>query len=220
MSTEKSPRRKRLTAEERRSEIVAAAARIGTDEGLERITLRRVAQEVDVRSGLINHYFPEVEALVATAFAHAVSAETPRLFSDDVDDPAERMVAFLDHTLAPESREIGRLWLNARNVSRYNASLRHAVTEQEQANNARLVRLIEDGVAAGAFTCDQPTRTALLLLVLVDALTGYSNEETTATTPLVAELVFATAEKELGLAPDSLASRSTQLPAVMAAAPA
>lgn len=212
VTSETSPRRKRLTAEERRAEIVAAAARIAVDDGLERITLRSVAEAIGVRSGLINHYFPEVDALVSEAFESVVSSERGRLFRQDDPDAEQRMLSFLDHTLAPESREIGRLWLNARNVSRYNQTLRHAVTAQERVNNGLLVALIESGVEQGAFSCEQPSRAALLILVLVDALIGYSNEETTESTPLVAELVFATAEKELGLAPGSLSTRSAQLP--------
>lgn len=212
MSTKTSPIRKRLSADERRAEIAEAAARIGIGEGLERITLRSVAEAIGVRPGLIHHYFPEAEGLVATAFSHAAAAERPRLFRDDVEDTPSRMVAFLDQTMDPESLEVGRLWLNARNLSRYNASLRHALAVEEQENNSRLVALIEAGVEDGSFVCEQPARSALLVLILVDALTGYSNEEGTESTPLVAPLIFATAEKELGLPPGSLSSRSTQLP--------
>ena len=50
-----SAKRSYLSAPERRAEIVAAAASIGIEEGLERITLRSVAEKVGVRPGVQPH---------------------------------------------------------------------------------------------------------------------------------------------------------------------
>lgn len=65
----------RKSAAERRGEIVAAAARVGLREGLECVTRQRIADELGVQPGLIHHYFPVVEELVAEAFTSATTAE-------------------------------------------------------------------------------------------------------------------------------------------------
>lgn len=205
--TESKPTRSYLSAAERRAEIAAAAARIGIEEGLERITLRRVAEAVGVRPGLISHYYPEAEGLVATAFVHATNDESDALFIHDESRSAtERMADFLDRAFSPESAELSRLWLNARNLSRYNEALRHAVSGQETANRRRLMALVTTGVESGEFRCERIERAAILILILVDSLTAYANEERTDATPLVAPIVYATTERELGLAPGTLSS--------------
>ncbi|WP_449341177.1 TetR family transcriptional regulator, partial [Streptomyces canarius] len=75
MSSSVQRKRVRKDPAARRAEIVAAAAAVALTEGLECVTLRRIAEELDVRPGLISHYFPSVEDLVAEAFADAATAE-------------------------------------------------------------------------------------------------------------------------------------------------
>ena len=66
--------KKRKPPAERREEIVAAASRLAVEEGLERLTLRRVAEALGVVPGLVNHYFPVAEDLAAAAFGFAAAA--------------------------------------------------------------------------------------------------------------------------------------------------
>lgn len=198
-----------LSAPERRAEIVAAAARIGVEEGLERITLRRVAEAVGVRPGLINHYFPEAESLVADAFVHSTLAERGLLFAHGTEDSAAtRLTALLERAFDAQNSEMSRLWLNARNLSRYNEALRHAVSAQETSNRDLLTELILAGIEAGEFRSERPDDSALLILILLDALSGYSNDELTEVTPLVAPVIRASTERELGLAPGALSPRT------------
>lgn len=210
--TQSKTTRSYLSAAERRAEIADAAARIGIEEGLERITLRRVAESVGVRPGLISHYYPEAEGLVATAFVHATDDESDALFvHDETRAPVERMAGFLARAFSPESAELSRLWLNARNLSRYNGALRQALTAQETANRRRLMALVSEGVEAGEFRCDDIERSVILILILVDSLTAYANEERSDATPLVAPVVYATTERELGLAPGALGGHTAEV---------
>ncbi|MFB6479871.1 TetR/AcrR family transcriptional regulator [Streptomyces virginiae] len=75
MSSSVQRKRIRKSPEARRAEIVETAAAVALAEGLECLTLRRIADELDVRPGLISHYFPSVEDLVAEAFGTAAGAE-------------------------------------------------------------------------------------------------------------------------------------------------
>lgn len=67
--------RTRKAPAERRHEIIRAAARVGLAEGLECVTLRRIADELGVQPGLVGHYFPAADTLVADAFTSATMAE-------------------------------------------------------------------------------------------------------------------------------------------------
>lgn len=59
--------------------MVDAAASVALAEGLEGIALRRIGERLDVRPGLVGHYFPVVDELVAEAFGQAVGAELDTL---------------------------------------------------------------------------------------------------------------------------------------------
>ena len=65
----------RLDPAARREQILAATLRLVARDGFARVTLRDVAAEVGVVHGLIRHYFPTREQLVAAAFDAAVLAE-------------------------------------------------------------------------------------------------------------------------------------------------
>ncbi|MFJ6939796.1 TetR/AcrR family transcriptional regulator [Streptomyces sp. NPDC101132] len=79
MSSSVPRKRVRKSPEARRAEIVEAATAVALAEGLECVTLRRIADELTVRPGLISHYFPSAEELVAEAFGTAATAELDRL---------------------------------------------------------------------------------------------------------------------------------------------
>ena len=67
--------RSRKRPSERRAEIVREAAGIALTDGLERITLRAVAERLGVRPGLITHYFPVAEDLVIAEIGRASCRE-------------------------------------------------------------------------------------------------------------------------------------------------
>ncbi|MGV9355968.1 TetR/AcrR family transcriptional regulator [Streptomyces misionensis] len=79
MSSSVQRKRIRKDPAARRAEIVTTAAAVALAEGLECVTLRRIGEELAVRPGLISHYFPSAEELVAEAFGHAATAELDRL---------------------------------------------------------------------------------------------------------------------------------------------
>ncbi|AUG76668.1 TetR family transcriptional regulator [Kitasatospora sp. MMS16-BH015] len=195
------PKRVRKTPEARRAEIVAAAAAIALTEGLECITVRRIADELAVRPGLISHYFPAVEDLVAEAFGVAATAELDELIpaGEAPGSALERLARFLSLTQGERYDSTGRLWLNARYLSRQRPVLRERVGHQEGRWRERLTGLIEEGVAAGLFRTEDPLVTAVQILVVLDGLGVHVNTDRSGHPPAVADLAAVTAERELGL---------------------
>ncbi|MFD9902805.1 TetR/AcrR family transcriptional regulator [Streptomyces sp. NPDC059063] len=193
----------------RRAEIVAAAAGVALREGLECITLRRIAEELDVRPGLISHYFPAVEDLVAEAYGTAAGRELDELLPADRAGAGatEHLARFFARATGDAYDDLSRLWLNARHLSRYRPTLRARVTVQEAAWRDRFEGLIRDGVERGEFHTDDPVLTAVQILVVLDGLGMLVNSGDTADDPPeIRSLPIITAERELGLPPGTLSA--------------
>jgi AcrR family transcriptional regulator len=185
----------------RRAEIVDAAAGVALSEGLECVTLRRIAEELAVRPGLISHYFPSAEDLVAEAFGSAASAEIDVLLPEERPEgtPAEHLARFLARTTGEAYDAVSRLWINARHLSRYREVLRERVAVQEAAWRARLEGLIRQGVESGEFRTADPLVTTLQILVVLDGLGVDVNVGDEDLPEAVTRMAFLIAERELGL---------------------
>ncbi|MFJ6997499.1 TetR/AcrR family transcriptional regulator [Streptomyces sp. NPDC003090] len=210
-------KRVRKSPEARRAEIVEAASAVALTEGLECVTLRRIADELAVRPGLISHYFPSAEDLVAEAFGSAAGGELDRLIpaAPRPLPPTRQLARFLAHTSGEAYDDISRLWINARHLSRYRPVLRERVLVQEAAWRGRLEELIREGVGQGEFRTDDPYGVTIQILVVLDGLGAHANTGTAARPEAVARLAHTTAERELGL-PDGALTAEGHDPGVTA----
>ncbi|MFJ9038450.1 TetR/AcrR family transcriptional regulator [Streptomyces sp. NPDC102406] len=207
MSSRAPSKRIRKSPAARRAEIVAKAAEIALSEGLECVTLRRIGEELDVRPGLVSHYFPSAEELVAEAFGTAATGELDALIPEEPPPASatERLTGFLARTSGPAWDDISRLWINARHLTRYRPALRDRVVHQETAWRARLAGLIEDGVARGEFRpSEEPSVVASQILVVLDGLGADGGADADALPRAVARMAVTWAERELGLAHGTL----------------
>ncbi|MEV5737721.1 TetR family transcriptional regulator [Streptomyces sp. NPDC052292] len=214
MTSRPQPKRTRKLPGERRSEIVETAAGIALGEGLEMITLRRVADELAVRPGLISHYFPVADHLVSEAFTYATTREREALLPPQERDraPVDRLAHFLVELADGDHLDLSRLWLNARHLSRFKEPLRHAVRAQETVTRTALVALIDEGVRAGDFTTDDPLKAALHILIAVDGLGAYANDDSAPQGPDIRDVAIETAETRLELTPGTLRARARPQP--------
>ncbi|MEU4116130.1 TetR family transcriptional regulator C-terminal domain-containing protein [Kitasatospora sp. NPDC028055] len=208
-------KRIRKSPDDRRAEIVEAAATVALTEGLECITLRRIAEQLDVRPGLISHYFPAVEDLVAEAFGSAATAELESLLPADPPDGSSlnHLARFFARTTGPAYDDMSRLWLNARHLSRYRPVLRERVLGQESLWRGRLTGAVRAGVERGEFRTEDPDLTAIRILVVIDGLASHANTGLGNHPSAVIRLAAATAERELGLADGTLALATEPEPA-------
>ncbi|MFC9385548.1 TetR/AcrR family transcriptional regulator [Streptomyces venezuelae] len=201
------PRKRiRKTPEARRAEIVETAARVALTEGLECVTLRRIAEELAVRPGLISHYFPSADDLVAEAFSVAATGELDALLPAERPHgtPTQYLARYFALSAGEAYDDISRLWINARHLSRYRPVLRDRVAEQELASDDRLERLIREGVERGEFRTDDPRTAAIQILVVLDGLGAHANTDRSNRPEAVTRMALTTAERELGLAHGAL----------------
>ncbi|MER7048850.1 TetR/AcrR family transcriptional regulator [Streptomyces jumonjinensis] len=211
MTSRDSGTRTRKAPTERRQEIVRAAALVGLTEGLECITLRRVADELGVQPGLVSHYFPAADTLVAEAFTSATRAELDGLLPEGPagpghETPLSTLRRFFVLIAGTEFDNVSKLWLNARHLSRYRPVLRDHVVDQELLWCRRIEQLIAAGTGTRLFHCANPWAAAVRILVAIDGSSAYINTSAGARTDPISDLARTVAERELGLAPDTLAT--------------
>ena len=134
--------------EERHAEIVKTAARVALEEGLEKVTARRVAQALDVVPGLITHCFRSADDLVSIAFTHVAAKERNVVFShaEAAATAVEQIRRLLDDWFDMDTDPVSLLWLGASQASRRRATLLRTVTEQMRADLERLEVLIRGGI--------------------------------------------------------------------------
>jgi AcrR family transcriptional regulator len=196
----------RKSATERRAEIVSAAELMALDEGLESLTLRRVADALGVVPGLVNHYFPAIDELVATAFGTAAAAELEEILAAvaAVGGPTERIRRLLALLTDDDRDRLSLLWLDAWQAGRRRPALHAEVVRLMVAWQERVAELISDGVRAGEFHTDDPATAAARILTVVDGLSVQAVMRSAIDDHRVRELLFTTAERELSLPPATL----------------
>ncbi len=198
----------RMSPDQRREAIVAAALAVAVRKGLASTTVRDVAAEMGTSSGLIHHYFDSMDEVLAAVFERVAEQDlgfSARLMAE-APSPVEALRAFY-RTYTPADKDWAfQLWLDAW----AEAARRPAVQATSRRLNlewqALLERTIVAGVAAGAFSCADPVRAAWRILSLLDGLAlQVVAHGTTISRDQVVRWSTAAAETELGLRPGTLA---------------
>ena len=199
-------RARRKPPEERRSEILTTASALASAEGLESLTLRRVADELGVYPGLVSHYFQTVDELVVAAFRHAVTTESEECYAAVADEPTplHRMRKLLPSLIGHERDGVSLLWLDAWSAFRHRPGIAGEVNRQMAIDKERLGELIGKGVAAGQFATADPLAAAARIYAVVDGLAVLAAVGPEVDFTAVYDLVFTNAERELGVATGAL----------------
>jgi TetR/AcrR family transcriptional regulator, transcriptional repressor of bet genes len=161
--------------EQRREELAAAVWRLASREGLEAITVRRVAEEAGWSTGALVHYFSDKEELVLFAFrtvADRVGRRVART-EERTSDPLELARAMLVEGLPidGERREEVRLWFAFLGLALTRPPLARAQRVTYRAWRDRvaghLARAQDEGRLRADFDC---ATEAAALVALVDGL--------------------------------------------------
>lgn len=198
---------KRMTPDQRREAIVAAALVVAVRKGLASTTVRDVAAEMGTSSGLIHHYFDSMDDVLAAAFERVARNDLALSAGamGEASTPAEALRVFF-RTYTPADKDWAfQLWLDAW----AEAARRPAVQATSRRLNlewqALLERTIVGGVEARAFSCPDPAGAAWRILSLLDGLAlQVVAHGTTITRDEVVAWATGAAEGELGLARGTL----------------
>lgn len=158
----------RKSAADRRDEILRATLRLVGQKGFATVTLRDVATEVGVSHGLVHHYFPERDHLVAESF-HLAAAEEYERWQEEFSSeraPLDRLAEFCQ----PPEREHYLIWIDAWSEAPRNAALRASLQRHHREWEGVLRRAIEDGVVTAGLVCPDPVTSAHSILAHFDGL--------------------------------------------------
>lgn len=170
------PKRTRKSPAERAAEILAAATELARAEGLAAVTVRSVAHRAGITQGLVAHYFPSVQELVARIYRDIVGAEVDevRVVVAADSDHRGRIRALLETVLDGSRDDVTALWVDGWALGRRNPELAAAVREQMDAWHALVSEAIAAGVAAGELRVDDVDRAAWRVLAFVDGINAQS----------------------------------------------
>jgi AcrR family transcriptional regulator len=168
--------RTRKTPGERSTEILEAATDLARDQGLSALTLRAVGERAGVASGLIAHYHPSMDDLVARVYGDLVAAEIREVegLLAAAGDAASRMGALIGTLLDGTREDLTIVWVEGWALGRRNPALAVAVREQMDAWHRLVSSVIEDGCATGGFTTPNASDAAWQLLGMIDGLNAQS----------------------------------------------
>ena len=199
-----------MSAEQTRVRILAAAAELISEEGIDEVRIARVANRAGVSTALVHHYFSTREELLAEALMLAFDLAAEERFGAEPEAERSHAAALaiaIDECLpelGPNEREWVlwvELWLRAAR----DPELRPVAARLYERYREWMADLIRAGVEAGEFRCDDPERVADLALGLFDglglrALLEDPEMDLTRARELIAETLAA----ELGLPADRL----------------
>ncbi len=115
----------------RREQICRAAAAVIAREGFAGSTMRMVAEEAGVSTGMLNHYFANRQDLLTQALVFVSERTQERYRQAIVDVPAgiERLSALLDCALFDDEQmsETWRVWINSYGEAVRLPELRHTI---------------------------------------------------------------------------------------------
>ncbi|MFN8023232.1 MAG: TetR family transcriptional regulator C-terminal domain-containing protein [Acidimicrobiales bacterium] len=195
----------------RREAIVDAALRVATRRGFGSTTVRDVAAELGCSSGLIHHYFDSMDDVLAAAFEHVAGRDlqVTETAVAGADGPVEQLLAFFDAYARTGDDWSFQLWLDAWAEASRHPALGATSRRLNVAWQRLLADIVERGVAAGVFRCDDPDGAAWRIVSMVDGLAL----QNVAHGPMLPEnaildWTFTTTEHELDLAHGTLARPS------------
>jgi AcrR family transcriptional regulator len=160
--------------EQRRSDIAAAARRVLRRDGIERITVRHVADEANISPGALRHYFPRQDDLVRFAlrqFADDLRARIAAL--DFPPDHLEAAVLLVEQVLPldEQRREDMEVWLGYTERARFDPVLHDMSLESQDAlallARSALAHLDQGGVLVAGLDLELETHR---LHALIDGL--------------------------------------------------
>jgi TetR/AcrR family transcriptional regulator, transcriptional repressor of bet genes len=157
--------------EERRAELGAAVWRLASREGLEAVTVRRVADEAGWSTGAVVHYFSDKEELLLFAFRTVADRVGRRLAAAEerTDEPLELARTWLVQGLPldAERRAEVRVWFAFLGLALARPAFARAQRLTYRAWRRRVADLLDEAQRRGQVRADVDCAAAAAALVAV-----------------------------------------------------
>jgi AcrR family transcriptional regulator len=163
---------RRPTVEERRTEILEAAAEVVIERGFAATRIADVAKRLNISTGLIHYHFDSKDQLFAETFEHAANSDLARL-ADEIAkaDSAMGKLDTIFQMYSPDSAEPGwMLWIDGWGEALRTPALKKLSQDLDLRWKDLLEDVIESGVKDNEFECPDIHGTAWRLAALLDGL--------------------------------------------------
>ena len=154
----------RVAPDVRRMQILEATHRVTLERGLHDVRVGDVADELSVSTGTIHYHFATKDELIESMLREMARREIAdmRRSLTRLDAPEDRLALVIDTYLpSPRHDHTWVLWIDVWGEALRHASLRQISEELDNAWVELLAEVIADGVATGAFRCDDPVATVV-----------------------------------------------------------
>ena len=212
---------KKLTVEERRTEILEVTCEVVIERGFAATRIADVAKRLGVSSSLIHYHFDSKEQLLAEAFAHYARKDVAEMEAEIQAAPSA--VAQLDrlvHNYVPEgSGDVEwMLWIDGWGEALRNPMMRKISQELDEQSAQLAERVIRHGIETGEFACSDPASAAMRLTAVVDGLAvQFAAHDGMMNRAQFIEHVRTLAAWEVGLEPEALREGGAGTPSPLAA---
>jgi AcrR family transcriptional regulator len=163
--------------EERRSQILEAAAGVIAERGFCETRIADIAGRIGLSPALILYYFPSKDVLLAQALAYR-----DRQFFERVEanmsggaDPVQQLGRLIE-ACCPPTEQLDRddnewqLWLETWARSRHDRLLAEERLRMDDALRGAIAGIVAEGVRDGSMTCPDPDQFSTMFSSLVDGL--------------------------------------------------
>jgi AcrR family transcriptional regulator len=166
--------RRRLTGDDRRRQILAAARSCIIERGLAVTSVRDIAAAAGVSSGTVTHHFPAVDAILAgvlredsARFRESTAAAMARGGTI-----LDRLIALAEHHLGdePEVAEHWRLWMDFWARAAHDPEMAAWQRERYRTWIDVIAQLLRDGMRSGEIAESDAETGAVELVALLDGL--------------------------------------------------
>jgi AcrR family transcriptional regulator len=166
-----------MQPDQRRAAILDAAVAEVCERGFARTTSRHVASRAGVTHGLLHHYYPDHQSLLAAAFEKMALEEIEEVnatLASDL-DPLTQLRQIAEPYGPGGGAEAYRFWFEAWAEAGHSPTMRATSARLAVAWFELVLGVIERGIAAGVFRCEHPRDTAWMVVALGDAYALYAN---------------------------------------------
>ncbi|WP_130804726.1 TetR family transcriptional regulator [Acinetobacter ihumii] len=164
-----------LNREQRRTMILEAAKRIALLEGLNGLTVRRIATEAQVSTGQVHHHFESASHLKAEVFIELMDQLNEVEAQINTTSCLERLLLLLGSENIEQTQPYLRLWNEAEILIQQDIEMKKAYNITMERWHEALVKVLELGVVQQAFKIVPPNSSqniAWRLIAFVCGLEG------------------------------------------------
>lgn len=174
--------RRRLSPEERREAITAAACQLALREGLQNLTHRNIAAQLGVTHALVVHYEPDIEQLRTRIYEVLLQQELDdvRSMVDQHTGSLPKLVELIRLMSRPGREEFAGVWLDGWSIGRRHEQTAAVVRTMMDRWQDMVSRILNHGIADREFTLSDPDDCAWEIIALLDGfnahtIVGYRN---------------------------------------------